>query len=192
MPSVFAQRNVRRMTTRQVKYFATKKPNSDRKNVKHEQKLQIEICEYIRLIAPGVHFRSDTGSGAFNSEWEKDIHNQQQSAPGLPDLSIFAARHGYHGLEIEIKTDDAKIKRKRDATKIWVRKNKKGKIVERDYKLRKAGDWYDPHVERQAQRLQELRDAGYCAHMIQGLEQAKKLLRWYFGVPEPPQAQELF
>lgn len=167
-------------TKRQAQYFQGKK--TDRKNEKKEQSLQIDICDWIKKSLPGVHFRSDTGSGAFNSNYEKNTHNRQQSAKGLPDLTIFAARHGYHALLLELKTTDGKLKRKRDATKIWVRKDKRGRIVERDHKLRLRGDWYDPHVERQHQRQLELRQVGYCAAFVQGEEQTKKLICWYFGL----------
>jgi hypothetical protein len=173
-------------SSRQLDYFNSKK--TDRKVEKKEEQLQIDICGWIKSTFPDVHFRSDTGSGAFNSNYAKNTHNKQQSAKGLPDLTIFAARRGYHALCIELKTEDAKLKRKRDATKQWVRK-KNGRIVERDHKLlRVKGDWYDPHIERQHQRQLELREAGYCAVFGVGEEHIKKILCWYFDIPYVEQA----
>lgn len=170
-----------RNTARRKAYLNGKK--TDRKNVKHEQSMQIEACQWLRDTFPGMHFYSDTGAGAFNSQYEKDTHNKQQSAKGLPDMTIFAMRRGYGALCLELKTDDAKIKRKRDATKLWVRKNKNGKVIERDTHIRKAGEWYDPHIERQHDRQLELRALGYCATFVQGLEQFKKIVCWYFDTP---------
>jgi hypothetical protein len=193
MGSIFSNTPARRVrTVRQQRYVQGKK--TDRKVVKHELQMQVEFCNWFRDTFPGVHFRCDTSAGGFSSEWEKNLDSSQRSARGLPDFEAYAARRGYHGLLLELKTDDAKLKRKRDATKMWVRKNSSGKIMERDYKLRKAGDWYDPHIERQAMRIQELREAGYCAAFGKGLDRLKKIACWYMGVEYalPPENAELF
>ena len=178
---------------RQKTYLQSRK--TDRGHVvKHEQGVQLELCDWIRKTFPGVHFRSDTGSGAFNSKFEKNTHNQQQSARGLPDLTIFAMCRGYGALCIELKAEDAKLKRARDAKKMLTIKDSRGRIVERDYKLRKAGDWLNPHIERQAKRIEELKKAGYCAGFGVGLERSKQFICWYFEVPyaPPPENAELF
>lgn len=195
MGSVFGDRTTtprRAYSKRQANYFKAKK--TDRKVVKHELQMQLEFCKWLRKTVPGVNFRCDTGAGAFNSEYEKELHNKQQSAKGLPDIDIYAARRGYHGLMLELKVEGTKLKRVRDAKTLAVRKNGRGKIIERDYKIRKAGDWHSLHIERQANRIEELKAEGYCAGFVVGIEAAKKVVCWYFDLPyiEEPENATLF
>lgn len=173
---------------RKIDYLNNKK--TDRKNVKREEDLQIELCQWIKEVLPNVHFRSDTGSGAFNSKYAKTTHNKQQSSDSLPDLTIFAARRGYHGLMLELKADGVNLKKKRDGTKIIVKK-RNGMIIERDYKIRLKGDWSTLHIEKQAQRMIELRKAGYLAMFGVGLEKCKEIIAWYFNIPYV-KTQQLF
>lgn len=172
-------------TARQQAYLSSRKTNR-KKVVKHEEQLQLEASEWLRKHLPGVHFHSDTGAGAFNSEYAKDTHNRQQSDKGLPDMTIYAARRGYHGLLIEFKKEGTNLKRKRDGTTIAVIK-RNGKVIERDYKVRLKGDWVSLHVERQAKRIRELRDAGYCAVFAVGLQKFKEIVCWYFEMEMPPE-----
>lgn len=183
MGSVFNNPSITKrkpISHRQKQYLDNKK--TDRKVVKHEQELQKDLCKWIRATLPGIHFRSDTGSGAFNSEFEKNNHNLQQSEKGLPDLTIYAARHGWHALMLELKPEGTELKMKRNGTKIRITK-RNGKIIERDYKIRMKGDWKTLHIERQAQRIEELKAARYCATFTIGLEYAKKVICWYFDIP---------
>jgi hypothetical protein len=196
-PSVVKYKGI---SHRKHQYLASKK--TDRKVVKHEQNLQIEFCDWLRETVPGVHFRSDTGSGGFSSEYEKEIHNRQQSDIGLPDITIFAARRGYHALTLELKEEchcnvkvkhkDCALKMQRDGHKIRlktkkVRPSKKYptgiKVIERDYKIRLKGDWKNLHVERQHLRHEELKKDGYCAGFGIGLNHLKKITCWYFDIP---------
>ena len=174
--------STKQRTTRQRRYLSTRKTDRKR-NQKNEQALQIALCDWMRHVLPGVHFRSDTGSGAFNSAYEKDIHNRQQSTDSEPDLMIFAARHGYHGLLIELKAEGVKLKKSRDGTKIIVRKDARGRIIERDYKIRMKGDWATLHIEKQAKVLEDYRTKwGYFACFAVGEEQAKNIITRYFGL----------
>jgi hypothetical protein len=179
---------------RQAQYFKSKQQDSSRgRVVKHEQNLQLELCKWLReILPPNIHFRSDTGSGAFNSEQEKEIHAQMQSADGQPDISIFAARRGYHGLVVELKAEGVHLKKQRDGTKIVVKRKRVKptkkyptgwKIIERDYKIRLKGDWSNLHIERQAKVLHDYKEAGYCASFAVGEAQFKKLVSWYFDIP---------
>jgi hypothetical protein len=56
----------------------------------------------------------------------------------------------YFGLYIEIKKDGTKLKRDKDAKK----------ILKGDTKIRKKGDWFDKHIEEQAEILEKLRERG--------------------------------
>lgn len=169
-------------SVRQARYLNAKKTDRP-KNVKSEQAIQIEFCDWLRLNFPNVHFRSDTASGAFNSKHEKDLHNRQQSSTSEPDITILAARRGYHGLLIEIKADGVNLKMRRDGKKIRVYKNSKGKIIERDYKIRLKGDWASLHIEKQAKVLTDYNEIGYFARFGVGLEACKKFACWYFDKP---------
>lgn len=172
----------RPLSYRKQQYLATK--TTDRKRVeKREQSMQIELCSWILDTFPGVHFRSDTGSGAFGSKWEKNTHNRQQSSTKLPDLTIYAMRRGFGALMLELKAEGESLKMKRDGRTIRIRKDKRGKIIERDYKIRLKGDWASLHIEQQHDRMVELRDAGYAARFAVGIDEAKKIICWYMGVP---------
>lgn len=173
----------RRVTNLQRQYLQSR--TTDRKRViKHEQKIQVELCDWFKQVLPGEHFISDTGSGAFNSEWAKEQHNRQQSHRYEPDVKILAARHGKHGLLIELKRDGFKLKMSRDGHKIRLYKDKKGRIIDAGTKVRKKGDWVSLHIERQAAVLLDYESKGYVARFAVGLEHAKKLVRWYFDLPD--------
>lgn len=204
-PTVGARPKRPFVSHRKAQYIAAKaQSGSDRgRVVKHEQNMQIDLCEWIRDTFPGVHFRSDTGSGDFSSEWAKEIHNKQQSSTKLPDLTIFAMRRGYGALMLELKKEGTELKMRRDGKIIRIRtkkvpptkKNPTGiKVLERDYKIRKKGDWSSLHVELQNDRMEELKRDGYCAGFAIGIEHAKKIICWYFDVPytPPPENTELF
>lgn len=173
----------RTASPRQRQYLHARKTDRPR-NKKTEQQLQIELCDWLRDTLPGVHFRSDTGSGAFNSKWEKAIHTRQQSSTSEPDLMILAARRGYHGLVLELKAEGVSLKMKRDGRTIRVYKDGRGKIIARDYKIRLKGDWASLHIENQYKCLIDYRDNwGYCASFAVGFEEAKKIICWYFDIP---------
>lgn len=184
MGSIFSNPTIRKpVSARQKNYFAEKK--TDRKpKENHELRLQLQMCDWLRDVLPsGIHFTCDTASGAFNSKFEKTLHNRQQSSIHQPDMKIFASRRGYHGLMIELKRDGTKLRRTKDGTKIAVRRNGNGKIIERDYKIRKTGDWFNLHIENQANVMGQYVRQGYCAKFAVGETAFKKIVCWYFDIP---------
>jgi hypothetical protein len=194
---------VRQASYGQRRYLAAKKTDRGRVT-KHEQNIQFDARDWFIKTFPGEHFVSDTASGAFNSEWAKDTHSKQQSHKEEPDVDIRASRRGYHGLLIELKADchckvkvphkDCALRMQSNGRVIKIYKNKNGKIIERDYKVRMKGDWKDLHVERQAANLQDYLDKGYYAHFAIGLEAFKKICCWYFDVPyvAPIENEQMF
>ena len=70
---------------------------------------------------------------------------------------------------LKSKKDGTKLKRDKDAKKPW-----KGEI-----KIRKKGDWFDKHIEEQAEMLEKLRARGYKAEFGIGLEECKKIIDEY-------------
>lgn len=173
---------VKRASFRQRQYLGARKTDRPRV-VKHEQNEQLALCDWLKKTFPDVHFRSDTGSGAFNSRYEKNLHSRQQSSDSEPDIMIFAARKGYHALLIELKRTGFDLRMKRDGRAIRVYKDSKGRITGRDYKIRQKGDWVSLHIEKQAKCLEDYNKIGYLARFAVGLENAKKLICWYFDEP---------
>ncbi len=121
-----------------------------------EAALQIKVCEYLRDNYPGVLFHSDASSGMAASPGVANMNKRIQFSAGMPDLYIFAACKGFHGLFLELKADGVEIYRK-DGTP---RKNR--------------------HVEAQAAMLQGFRDRGYCALFAMGYDSAVSIINKYF------------
>lgn len=193
MGSIFSGHDIpsRVYTTKQGKYLRSKK--TDRKVTKKEQAEQIEICDWLRQTLPGVHFRCDTASGGFSSKYEKEVHNRQQSGTGEPDIMIFAGRKGYHGLLIELKATGTNLKMKRDGRSIRVYRDSKGRIIDRDYKVRKKGDWSSLHIERQALVLSDYRkNWGYFACFAVGRDEAIEIISRYFDLPKQSKIDTYF
>lgn len=185
MGSIFQNQSVlekKPVSYRRRQYLKSRKTDRPRLT-KHEQNEQLAFCDWLKANFPDVHFRSDTGSGAFNSKFEKNIHSRQQSSDSEPDIMIFAARRGYHGLLIELKRTGFELRMKRDGRTIRVYKDSRGKIIGRDYKIRLKGDWASLHIEKQAKCLEDYNRIGYFARFAVGLENAKKLVCWYFDEP---------
>lgn len=150
-----------------------------------EENLQVMVADYLRLQYPNVLFHSDYGSGINLTIGQAVIQKRLNGGRrAWPDM--FIARHkmlpvaneyapdGYGvrcfgGLFLEIKKKGTKLKRERDCKK----------ILKGETKLRKAGDWWDKHIEEQAEKLEQLRKEGYKAEFAVGLEEAKDLVDNY-------------
>ena len=68
-----------------------------------EDRLQSEVIKYIRYQYPKIRFCASSG-GVYTgiSQARKMVRNGY--VKGFPDLFIYEARNGYHGLALEIKT----------------------------------------------------------------------------------------
>lgn len=128
-----------------------------------EAALQIKVCNYLRDTFPGVLFHSDASSGALASAGVASMNARIQFSSGMPDLYIFAACKGFHGLFLELKADGVQIYR-------------------RDGLLRK-----NEHVEAQAVMLQALHDRGYCALFAIGYDNAISIINKYLDDPSKAQ-----
>ena len=73
---------------------------------KEEEKLQIAICNYIRLQYPDVVFTSEA-SGLRLPIGLAVKAKKMRSNHTLPDLWILEPKNGYHGLIIELKAKSA-------------------------------------------------------------------------------------
>lgn len=82
---------------------------------------------------------------------------------------VKSSAYTFCNLYIEIKIEGTKLKREKDCPR----------ILKGDYKLRKAGDWWDLHIEEQASKLDLLAEAGNIAVFGVGLAECCQVLDSY-------------
>lgn len=129
--------------------------------------LQRSICEYIRYKWKDVIFISDLSGIRLPIGAAKKIKNLK-SERGCPDLFIYEPKRGYYGLALEIK--EVKIVATKEGMK------KKNPIYGKDGQLLK-----NAHVLEQSEMLRRLSEKGYYACFVVGIDEAMKVLDWYFG-----------
>jgi hypothetical protein len=124
--------------------------------------LQTQICKWLKMQHPGVHFMSDTVANLELTDQQKGRNSKiQDSGFHCPDLMIYAVRGRYAGLFIELKAESPYYKSHPDKLK----KNK--------------------HVEDQAQTIEELRKEGYFACFAWEFTQITNLINRYLSLPKP-------
>ena len=144
-----------------------------------EHNLYEQIARYLQQQYPDVIYRFDIAADLKLTSGQAAKHHRLHPTRGYPDL--FIAHQGevvfgpcndrrlVYGLYLEIKKDGTKLKRDKDA-----KKPLKGEI-----KIRKMGDWWDKHVEEQAEMLERLRQAGYKAEFGVGFDECKQIIDKY-------------
>lgn len=143
-----------------------------------EDGLQKTLAVYMRSNYPGVIFRSD-GAGLKLTKAQAGIFKAMQEGSGYPDFFIAHASRGYNGCFIELKIEGTVLRRPKDGKK----------LVAGDYKIRKAGDWYNRHIEEQANCMKRLSKAGYFCRFAVGIDAAKQVVDYYMN---KPQTKEMF
>lgn len=135
---------------------------------KHEQSLQLQVCQYLRLQYPSVTFRSDYASGLKLSIYQATQHKRLQSSRAWPDLFIYEPRtienKHYCGLAIELKKEGTSVVLKTGSRKGHLSTN--------------------PHIQEQAAVLKNLIKKGFYADFGVGFDSTIKLIDWYMGRPE--------
>ena len=111
---------------------------------KREERLQIQICRWLKYSYPKTIFTCDLASGMKLSIGQAVKSKQMRSSKGMPDLMIFEPRGIYGGLFIELKKGGTKIF-KSDGTLY----GKAGKSA--------------MHIKEQFEILNKLKSRGYCA-----------------------------
>lgn len=134
------------------------------KVVKHEESLQRQICQFLRLEYPHIIFRSDYASGLHLTANQARVHASLQSGRAWPDLFIYEPSRNFHGMALELKKEGTTI--------ILKTGPRKGKISS------------NPHLQEQAAMLNQLRHKGYYADFGVGFDDSVKKIRWYFKTPE--------
>lgn len=119
----------------------------------HEHQM---LCTYIKVNYPLVIFTTDLSGVRVSMGTARKLPSLR-SSNGIPDLLIFEARGGCHGLLIEMKAS--------------------GKST-----IKKDGTFrQDEHLLEQNEVLNQLRKKGYCAEFAIGFEQGKKLVDDYMA-----------
>lgn len=151
-----------------------------------EHNLYEQIARYLQLQYPNIIYRFDIAADLKLTPGQAAKHKRLHSKRGYPDLLIAKPKDvkiitklegGYNyveiktlgGLYVEIKKDGTKLKRDKDAKK----------ILKGDTKIRKKGDWWDKHIEEQAEMLERLRQTGYRAEFGVGFSECKKIIDEY-------------
>ena len=75
--------------------------------LKPEDHLQYQVCQYITLQYPDVRYYHTPNEGK-RSAFERFLISILGVKSGVPDLVVPVARHGYHGLYLELKTGTKK------------------------------------------------------------------------------------
>jgi hypothetical protein len=119
-----------------------------------EKTLHRSICEYIRYQYPGVIFNSDLSGATRLTIGQAVALKSLRSERGFPDLVIYEARGGFHGLFIELK--------------------KEGEVI-----FNKKGCPTTPHITEQFLLIGRLKLKGYKAEFAVGFDEAKKIIDNY-------------
>jgi len=146
--------------------------------MKKEENLQIAICQWIRWTYPEIIFQSDIASGLYLTIGQAVKAQKMRSKRGNPDIFIAEPKpfkntigFEYCGLFLELKKEGTKIIRTEDARK----------VLKGEFKLRKAGDYWDNHIEEQAQLMEVLTKKGYFCSFGIGFDDSIKIISDYLN-----------
>ena len=119
-----------------------------------EFQLQCAIAEYLRTAYPKVKFLSDVRA-ALKLTIPQQVRSKKVQADNFacPDMVIFAARKGYHGMFLELKAQTP---------------------FKKDGALKT-----DPHLARQDEAIYGLMEEDYYAHFYWDFDTAKDTIDWY-------------
>lgn len=167
-----------------IRYDATNYRQPDRVRrgthpVRHEEKLQIRISNYIKREYPQVILIGDFAAGLNLTDSQRIKMMAMRSEDGQPDISIDYPSRGYHGLRIELKVEGTKIYKKDGKT---LRKDPYSRTYwVRGRRFIRSGD----HLAEQAATLKKYNDMNYYARFAIGEELAIRLIDWYMQRPKP-------
>lgn len=144
-----------------------------------EQSVHLQVAMYLKYQYLDVIFRTDFAAGVRMTMHQAVKHKALQSGRAYPDLFIAQpmshvsmdryATVTYHGLFLELKRPGTVLTRPKDAKA----------PLKGETKLRLKGDWFDGHIEEQAEMLQRLRKLGYKAEFCCGFSEAKAIIDEY-------------
>jgi hypothetical protein len=120
-----------------------------------EEKIQIEICQWMKAKYPEVEFRSDGGGLRLPIGLAKKFKSMQKSR-AWPDLFIAEPRGGYMGLFLEVKADHRDL------------------FLQDMQTLRGSR-----HIQEQWDKILKLRKRGYAAYFAVGFNGCASSIRDY-------------
>ena len=135
------------LSAREFQKINAEEKKKSKKPVKHEEKIQIRLCEYVRVKYPHVIFECDLASGTKLTIGQAVKAKAMRSNRGMPDFRIFHKVGRYNGLFLELKKEGEKLKNKKM-------------------------EWLNEHIEEQAKVLELLIKQGYQCHFAIGIESA--------------------
>lgn len=121
-----------------------------------EADVQLRLCQWMRLQHKGLLWRSDYASGLRLSIPQARRHASLQSGRAWPDWCLYEPVGFFSGLALEIKKDGVKL-------------------------FTKAGKPYSPHIAEQAAVLEALRERGWAACFVVGLDEAMETVTSYLN-----------
>lgn len=137
--------------------------------MRNEDQIYLQLGQWLQSQHPKIPFHFDLGSGGVLTVGMATRNKRMNPITGWPDFCLPVKRGDYSGLWIEIKTDDEVLIRPKDAKK----------ILKDETKLRLKGDWFNDHIEEQAEMLSELRKQGFCAVFGVGFDNCLKIINEY-------------
>jgi len=144
---------------------------SPKKRVAKEEKIQLQICRYLKLQYPSVTFLCDIVAGLnLGFKWASAT-KISRSSRGLPDIYIFKKNNLFCGLAIELKSGKGSIYKKDGTLRSQKKQVKRKGIVVGEY----------DHLQEQDMAHQRLRGEGWKAEFSEGFEQTRKLIDTYLA-----------
>lgn len=153
---------------------------------RHEEKMQVNVCKFIKDNYPDVIFTCDLASGMNLGKHIGGMNKRMRSSRALPDLSIDHKRE-YISDKLDMMGNDIIIKTfngLRLELKKYGTRRKDGTIPPAWRKELVNGMWmkYDHHAEQEA-ILARLRKQGFMAEFACGYDEAIKIIIEYLGPP---------
>lgn len=112
------------------------------------------LCNYLRTNYPDAIFTSDLSGVRLPMGLAKKV-KPLKSSRGIPDLIVLYPVGNYHGLLMELKTEDAKV-------------------------LKADGTLYaDDHLAEQLKVITQLRTYGYAAFFVRGFAAGRQCIQDY-------------
>ncbi len=122
--------------------------------MKPERRLQLDVCQWLRMQYPDVLFWSND-SGEKKPVGLAILNKRMRSGSKIPDLWISEARGGFHGLYVELKVSSP---------------------YRKDGQLKS-----NPHTEAQAAMLDQLNERGYMAAFGVGFDATVNIIKMYLN-----------